>query len=69
MEPTDVVGLHEIATRCHVSKSTVRQWRDRFPDFPQPNHLGPTTGNGSAPWWDWTRVEVWLDLHPSLGRR
>ena len=69
MNPNDVVGLDIIAKRTGVTKSTVRQWRTRFGDFPAPRHLGEATGNGSAPWWDWLEVEKWLDLHPTLGNR
>ena len=69
MKPSDVVGLDLIAIRCNVSVSAVHKWRDRYTDFPQPNHLGTATGNGSAPWWDWTEVVVWLDQHPKLGNR
>ena len=69
MNPQDVIGLHGIAIKCDVSKATVQQWRTRFGDFPTPAHLGPTSGRGSQPWWDWSEVEAWLDLHPSLGNR
>ena len=69
MKPEDVIGLDGIANRCGVSKSTVRQWRSRFGDFPQPGRLGGTDGPGSAPWWNWQQVETWLDQHPTLGNR
>ena len=67
----DMVTLHDIAERCHVSKSTVRQWRSRDFDepFPAPNYLGPATSNGSNPWWNWDEVSAWLDAHPTLGNR
>lgn len=69
MNPEDVVGLDTIAERTRRGKSTVRQWRDRFDDFPEPRHLGTATGQGSAPWWNWADVERWLDAHPKLGNR
>lgn len=69
MEPSDVVGYGDIAKKCDISKSAVRAWKDRYDDFPRPNYIGPATGNGSAPWWDWTEVSEWLDEHPNLGNR
>ena len=65
----DMVTMHDIAKLCDVSKPTVAQWRTRFGNFPTPNYLGPARGNGSQPFWNWTDVESWLDLHPTLGNR
>ena len=69
MKPDDVVGLDIIAQRCGVTKAAVRGWRSRFGDFPAARHLGDATAAGSAPWWDWSKVEAWLDKHPTLGNR
>ena len=70
MRPEDVIGLDGIAKKCDVSVSAVRQWRDRFVDFPAPaGYTSKTRGPGSTPWWDWTEVKAWLDKHPKLGNR
>ena len=32
--PLDLVGTHEIAVRCGVSRSAVSNWKIRYGDFP-----------------------------------
>ncbi len=49
-----VVGAHEIAARLGVSREAVDKWRQRYPDFPKPDHqlqMGPA-------WW-WATIAAW----------
>ena len=54
----DIVGLSEIAERVHVEVGTVRQWRKRYDDFPEPL-LVLRMGNLYL----WPEVEEWVHRH------
>jgi hypothetical protein len=51
----DIVDLTEIATRAGTTPGTVRSWRYRHPEFPQ-----PVARLAVGPVWRWADVEPWL---------
>jgi predicted DNA-binding transcriptional regulator AlpA len=51
----DLVGVAEIAQRAGVKRDTIRQWRRRHPDFPQ-----PLIRLATGPVWDYAEVERWM---------
>lgn len=53
-----VVNTKDIAAACGVEPVTVRQWRTRFDDFPE-----PVIELGGSVAYDPAAVEVWLDAH------
>jgi hypothetical protein len=54
-DPKDLVGTSEIATRLSVAHGdTVRAWRRRHDDFPD-----PVMKLGNAVVWFWPDVEAW----------
>lgn len=60
-EPSDLVGLVEIAQRAGVQRPVVSTWRKRHPEFPAPVaelHIGPV-------FW-WPTIKEWLQ---QTGRR
>ena len=50
----DLVGTTEIAERLAIQTQTVRRWRQRHPDFPDP--VGHVAGN---PAWHWADIRTW----------
>src|SRR5262245_14065913 len=62
-QPDQLVGTPEIARRVGVQKGTVKVWRRRHKDFPQPvSHIG------NSLLFDWGAVEVWLAAPRASGR-
>lgn len=57
----ELVGVTEIAERRGTSTGTIRQWRYRHSDFPQ-----PVATLSMGPVWRWGDVASWLQ---SRGRR
>jgi predicted DNA-binding transcriptional regulator AlpA len=53
-----VITSREIAEACGVDPVTVRQWRTRFDDFPN-----PIRSFGKTAVFDPAAVDVWLDAH------
>lgn len=51
---TDLVDLTAIAEMANTTPGTVRSWRYRHPDFPQPVQLAV------GPVWQRPDVEAWL---------
>jgi predicted DNA-binding transcriptional regulator AlpA len=51
----DIVDLTEIAKRAGTTPGTVRSWRYRHPEFPQPVAMLAV-----GPVWRWADVEPWL---------
>ena len=61
--PIDLVDQTEIANRAGVKVGTVRMWRHRHEDFPQPDavlRIGPV--------WRWSSVEAWISADRPTGR-
>lgn len=65
--PPDVVGYAEIALRAGCSTETVKSWRKRHRDFPEPYRqlaIGPV--------WIWGPVAEFIERHgfmPGRGRK
>ena len=60
---TDIVGITEIADRAGTSPGTVRAWRTRHRDFPE-----PVAALSMGPVFDWKKVSVWLAKPRPTGR-
>jgi hypothetical protein len=61
--PSDLVDQTEIARRAGVKVGTVRMWRQRHPDFPEPDavlSIGPV--------WVWSKVAPWVAVDRPTGR-
>ncbi len=50
----ELVGAAEIASRLHVARQVVHQWRQRHDDFPE-----PVAVLKQAMIWAWPDVEKW----------
>ena len=51
----DPVGISEIAERHGTTPGTIRSWRHRHADFPE-----PIADLAMGPLFDWHAVEAWL---------
>lgn len=51
----DPVGISEIAERHGTTPGTIRSWRHRHADFPE-----PIADLAMGPLFDWHEVETWL---------
>ena len=58
----DPVGIHEIAERHGTTPGTIRSWRKRHADFPQ-----PLAQLAMGPLFDWHEVKEWLKTRRSGG--
>jgi len=54
IDPAELVGVAEIASRAGVAKATVMSWRRRHTDFP-----APVVILAGGPVWGWPAVEAW----------
>lgn len=67
----DLVGMQEIADRArdmaaypNATRATVKSWRKRHADFPE-----PLVTLATGPVWEWDKVADWVRAHdPSPGR-
>lgn len=57
-ENEQMVTTKQIAQACGVRPVTVRQWRKRHGDFPQPRHVF-----GDTYVYDAVQMDAWLDAH------
>jgi predicted DNA-binding transcriptional regulator AlpA len=59
----DLVGIAEIALRAGVARDTIRKWRQRHPDFPQ-----PLITLATGPVWDYAEIQAWIAKPRPPGR-
>lgn len=59
----DLVSAQEISERCDCEVVTVRKWRDRYEDYPEPIIVF-----SSGPLWDWREIAKWLKKPRAAGR-
>lgn len=62
-----MLGVSDIAAMCGVEPKTVSMWRQRYPDFPEPD-----VEVGEAAGWDPSRadeIRAWMDRRPGRGRK
>jgi hypothetical protein len=65
----ELVGPGEVADRLKVNRSTVAQWRSRYPNFPTPLAFlsdGARQIKGKAPSpglpvWQWSQIREWAE--------
>lgn len=55
VDPSDLVGVTEIAKRCNVRLSAVSNWTVRHEDFPK-----PVVELSFGKLWVWPQVQRWL---------
>lgn len=56
IDPTDLVGVSEIAQRTNVSSAAVSNWAARYENFP-----APTVELNGGKFWLWTDIDSWLE--------